>query len=235
VVYHAFYSYQKLQKSTKSYYKADFGSFRYLSSPWVLLLIGKKLGIVNDLWLTGEWRQTNFPTVCQRNLVCIMIRSAKSLLPCLLIDRQERSDDLARVPQNTGDSSEIQESRSRFGISTATTGVWFLGTSHPHCNHIHNQLTLQTDDRRTSCINATCVYYVTERRVRLPSFGLKPVGTQTSEVCDTWPARCQNFPAVTDHHSAVTGTSLYCLVMSSAHVCEQLAKGCYQKLKWSGP
>ena len=42
------------------------------------------------------------------------------------------------------------------------------------------------------------------------------------------------FPA-TGHHRplTLTGTKLHCLV-KEAHVCEQLAQGCYLKVEWPG-
>ena len=51
----------------------------------------------------------------------------------------------------------------------------------------------------------------------------KPLKSVTHGQCDTRPT----FPAI-GHHRRLTGTNLYCLV-TEAHVCEQLAWGCYLK------
>jgi len=48
--------------------------------------------------------------------------------------------------------------------------------------------------------------------------------------CDARPT--VTFPAA-GHHRHLTGTKLYCLV-TEAHVCEQLAQGCYLKMERPG-
>jgi len=49
--------------------------------------------------------------------------------------------------------------------------------------------------------------------------------------------QCEAKPTVTfpaaGHHRPLTGTKLYRLV-TEAHVCEQLAQGCYLKVEWPG-
>jgi len=56
----------------------------------------------------------------------------------------------------------------------------------------------------------------------------KPMKSMTHGQCDARPM--VTFPAA-GHHHPLTGTKLYCLV-TEAHVCEQLAQGCYWK--WNG-
>jgi len=58
----------------------------------------------------------------------------------------------------------------------------------------------------------------------------KPLKSVMHGQCDARPA--VTFPA-TEHHHPLTGTKLYCLV-TDAHVCEQLAQGCYLKAEWLG-
>jgi len=48
--------------------------------------------------------------------------------------------------------------------------------------------------------------------------------------CDARPT--VTFP-VAGHRFPATGTKLYCLV-TEAHVCEQLAQGCYLTVEWPG-
>jgi len=54
---------------------------------------------------------------------------------------------------------------------------------------------------------------------------MRSVGGVTHGQCDARPTVA--FPAA-EHHRPLTGTKLYCLV-TEAHVCEQLAQGCYLK------
>jgi len=53
----------------------------------------------------------------------------------------------------------------------------------------------------------------------------KPRKSVTHGQCDARPT--VTFPAA-GHHRPLTGTKLYCL-LTEAHVCEQLAQGCYLK------
>jgi len=58
----------------------------------------------------------------------------------------------------------------------------------------------------------------------------EPVGgkiTVTHGHCDSRPMVTS---AASGHHRPLTGTKLYCLV-TEAHVCEQLAQGCYLKVE----
>ena len=62
------------------------------------------------------------------------------------------------------------------------------------------------------------------------SQAIEPVGGYTTVSvmhgqCDARPT--VTFPA-TEHRRPLAGTNLYCLV-TEAHVCEQLAEGCYAK------
>jgi len=72
------------------------------------------------------------------------------------------------------------------------------------------------------------------RRAHFPHLGLRI----RTEICDTWPVRCQTygtFPGI-GHHCPVTGTKLYChcpvtgtkllCLLTEARVCEHLAQGC---------
>ena len=52
----------------------------------------------------------------------------------------------------------------------------------------------------------------------------------THRQCDARPT--VTFPAARRHHP-LAGTKLYCLV-TEAHVCEQLAEGCYLKVEGPG-
>jgi len=55
----------------------------------------------------------------------------------------------------------------------------------------------------------------------------KPLKSVTRGQCDARPT--VTFPAA-GHHRPLTGMKLFCLV-TEAHVCEQLAQGCYLRLK----
>ena len=57
----------------------------------------------------------------------------------------------------------------------------------------------------------------------------KPLKSVTHGQCNARPT--VTFPAA-GHHRRLTGTKLYCLV-TEAHVCEQLAQGCYLKAAMS--
>jgi len=58
----------------------------------------------------------------------------------------------------------------------------------------------------------------------------KPLKSVTHGQCDVRPT--VTFPAA-GYHRPLTGTKLYCLV-TEAHVCEQLAQGCYLKVERPG-
>ena len=68
----------------------------------------------------------------------------------------------------------------------------------------------------------------------LPSLGRepldKPLNSATHGQSDARPT--VTFPAA-GHHRPLTGTELNCLA-TEAHVCEQLAHGCYLKPAWPG-
>ena len=61
----------------------------------------------------------------------------------------------------------------------------------------------------------------------LPSVGREPIGGQTTEVSQCETRLTVTFPAA-GYHRPLTGTKLYYLV-TEAHVCKQLAQGCYLK------
>ena len=57
----------------------------------------------------------------------------------------------------------------------------------------------------------------------------------TTEVCDAWPLQRQTYGYLPNRKASLPldRYQVYCLV-TKAHVCEQLAQGCYLKAEWPG-
>ena len=55
----------------------------------------------------------------------------------------------------------------------------------------------------------------------LPSSGYEPVGGQTTEVCDAWPAQRQTY----GYLPSCRASSLFDTLLGDRHVCKQLAQG----------
>ena len=58
-----------------------------------------------------------------------------------------------------------------------------------------------------------------------------PIGGQATEVCDTWPVRCLTYGYLSSRRASppLDQYQIVLLIDIEAHVCEQLAQGCYLK------
>ena len=74
-------------------------------------------------------------------------------------------------------------------------------------------------------LKVPCLFMITEVSIRSqknPEVGIRRI-----------PAYTPNTPLAAGYHRPLTGTKLCCLV-TEAHVCEQLAQGCYLKVERPG-